>query len=243
VELAAAGRRRQEEHEPGSRARAGAAAGTSDAFPADRRAQVAFIRDAFDPSFNWSDAEWLCQEWGDTGPVALKGVVRPDDALRAVQCGFDTIWVSNHGGRQLDTAPAPIDVLPHIRDALGGIEAWAAAKAAEEAVWAAAAVEGGGSHWTSGVSDTSYWMAPKSLAPHGQSSIARSREGIIDGPSVAATRRAAAAAASAAAVEVASTGGSLTRNPLAVSAKTGLPIEVNINTPKIPLKYPLNTPV
>ena len=92
---------------------------------ADRRAQVAFIRDAFDPSFDWRDAEWLCQEWGDTGPVALKGVVRPDDALRAVDCGFDAVWVSNHGGRQLETAPAPIDVLPSIRDALGGMRAWA----------------------------------------------------------------------------------------------------------------------
>jgi hypothetical protein len=53
--------------------------------------------------------------------AALKGVVRPDDAMRAVEAGFDAIWVSNHGGRQLETAPAPIDVLPSIREALVGL--------------------------------------------------------------------------------------------------------------------------
>ena len=133
VDLAAKGRAR--------RARDRAAAGKisekeEEPFPTDRREQVAFIRDAFDPSFDWDDAEWLCQEWGSTGPVALKGVVRPDDALRAVEAGFDAVWVSNHGRRQLETAPAPIDVLPSIRQALGGVEAWAAAKDAEERVWA-----------------------------------------------------------------------------------------------------------
>ena len=96
--------------------------------PTDRRTQVAFIRDAFDPSFSWDDAEWLVQEWGDTGPVALKGVVRPDDALRAVERGFDAVWVSNHGGRQMETAPATVDVLPSVREALGGFRAWADAR-------------------------------------------------------------------------------------------------------------------
>lgn len=52
--------------------------------------------------------------------VMLKGVVRPDDACRAVnQAGFGAVWVSNHGGRQLETAPPPIDVLPAIRRAIG----------------------------------------------------------------------------------------------------------------------------
>ena len=94
--------------------------------PSDRRAQVSFIRDTFDPSFNWADAEWLCQEWD--GPVALKGVVRPDDALKAVQRGFDAVWVSNHGGRQMETAPASVDVLPSIREAMGGVKAWCDAR-------------------------------------------------------------------------------------------------------------------
>ena len=103
---------------------------------------MAFIRDAFDPSFSWDDAEWLCQEWNE-GPVALKGVVRPSDALKAVDRGFDAVWVSNHGGRQLETAPAPIDVLPSIRDAMGGVGAWHAAKTAEEDAWRDAAINDG----------------------------------------------------------------------------------------------------
>jgi isopentenyl diphosphate isomerase/L-lactate dehydrogenase-like FMN-dependent dehydrogenase len=89
VELAAEGRRRRAEERresSGGGSRYGGASPTGKqswdseeaggeskeceaAFPTDRRAQVAFIRDAFDPSFDWSDAEWLCQEWGDTGPV------------------------------------------------------------------------------------------------------------------------------------------------------------------------------
>ena len=104
------------------------------ALPTDRRSQVSFIRDAFDPSFSWDDAEWLVNEWGDVGPVALKGVVRPGDAKTAVERGFDAVWVSNHGGRQLETAPATIDVLPSVRTALGGTKAWVAARRAADAV-------------------------------------------------------------------------------------------------------------
>ena len=137
VDLAAAGRRRRAAD--GSR---GETAASDAPFPTDRREQVAFIRDAFDPSFSWDDAEWLCQEWNE-GPVALKGVVRPSDALKAVDRGFDAVWVSNHGGRQLETAPAPIDVLPSIRDAMGGVGAWHAAKTAEEDAWRDAAINDG----------------------------------------------------------------------------------------------------
>ena len=46
-------------------------------------------------------------------------MVRPDDAKKAIQIGFSTIWVSNHGARQLETSPATIDVLPSIRSAVG----------------------------------------------------------------------------------------------------------------------------
>ena len=70
-----------------------------------------------DHEFSWSDAEWLLGEWN--GPAAPKGVVRPDDAKRAVEIGFSTIWISNHGGRQLDTSPATVSVLPSIREAVG----------------------------------------------------------------------------------------------------------------------------
>ena len=54
-----------------------------------------------------------------TGPVALKGVARASDAQRALGAGFKAIWVSNHGGRQLEDSVAPFDVLPEVREAVG----------------------------------------------------------------------------------------------------------------------------
>lgn len=83
--------------------------------PADSLA--AFVNSQIAPEFDWKDAEWLLGEWN--GPAALKGVVRPDDAKRSVDLGFSSVWVSNHGARQLDTSPATIDVLPSIREAVG----------------------------------------------------------------------------------------------------------------------------
>ena len=52
-------------------------------------------------------------------PVLVKGIVRADDAVRAVDAGASCVIVSNHGGRQVDTAPATIDVLASIIDAVG----------------------------------------------------------------------------------------------------------------------------
>ncbi|MCP5381115.1 MAG: alpha-hydroxy-acid oxidizing protein [Kordiimonadaceae bacterium] len=75
-----------------------------------------FIQNQMDASFNWQDAEWLLGEWN--GPSVLKGVVRTDDAVRAEKTGFNAISISNHGGRQLDTSPAPISRLEPIRDAV-----------------------------------------------------------------------------------------------------------------------------
>lgn len=83
--------------------------------PADSLA--AFVNSQIMPEFTWSDAEWLLGEWN--GPAAPKGVVRPEDAKRALEIGFSSIWVSNHGARQLETSPATIDVLPSIREAVG----------------------------------------------------------------------------------------------------------------------------
>ncbi|GMI58393.1 hypothetical protein ScalyP_jg2606 [Parmales sp. scaly parma] len=83
--------------------------------PADSLAS--FVNSQINPAFNWQDAEWLIGEWG--GPTAIKGVCRPDDAKKAVETGFSTMWVSNHGARQLETSPATIDVLPSIREAVG----------------------------------------------------------------------------------------------------------------------------
>lgn len=76
-----------------------------------------FVCEQFDAGFNWRDAEWLLGEWN--GPAVIKGVVRPDDARRAVDLGFNAVMVSNHGGRQLDRSPAPVHVLESIVDAVG----------------------------------------------------------------------------------------------------------------------------
>ncbi len=72
---------------------------------------------SFDPTVSWSDLEWLIERWN--GPFALKGVLRADDATRAVERGVQALIVSNHGGRQLDHAPASLDVLPEIVEAVG----------------------------------------------------------------------------------------------------------------------------
>jgi isopentenyl diphosphate isomerase/L-lactate dehydrogenase-like FMN-dependent dehydrogenase len=68
-------------------------------------------------SVTWADIEWLRERW--VGPFVVKGVLTADDAVRAVGCGADAVVVSNHGGRQLDGAPATLRVLPEIRDAIG----------------------------------------------------------------------------------------------------------------------------
>lgn len=76
------------------------------------------INTQFDRSIRWDYAAWLKEAWG--GPLAIKGLSRPDDAVRAVEAGADAVWVSNHGGRQLDTAPAAVDTLPAIKQAVNG---------------------------------------------------------------------------------------------------------------------------
>jgi heme/flavin dehydrogenase (mycofactocin system) len=65
----------------------------------------------------WEDLSWLRAQWD--GPFMLKGVMRVDDARRAVAAGVSAISVSNHGGNNLDATPAPIRALPAIADAVG----------------------------------------------------------------------------------------------------------------------------
>lgn len=76
-----------------------------------------FVAQQLHAGFNWRDAEWLLGEWN--GPSVIKGVVRDDDARQAAELGFNAVMVSNHGGRQLDHSPAPIDVLEGIVQAVG----------------------------------------------------------------------------------------------------------------------------
>ncbi|MBP8309506.1 MAG: alpha-hydroxy-acid oxidizing protein [Burkholderiaceae bacterium] len=69
-----------------------------------------------DTTQTWRDFEEVRRRW--PGKLAIKGVMHPDDARRAVELGADGVVVSNHGGRQLDLAPSPLEVLPAIRAAL-----------------------------------------------------------------------------------------------------------------------------
>lgn len=86
--------------------------------PAAGSGLAAYFASLLDPSLSWADVDWLR---GVTRlPLVIKGVVRADDAVRAVDRGASGIVVSNHGGRQLDTSPATIDVLAGIVDAVGG---------------------------------------------------------------------------------------------------------------------------
>lgn len=69
------------------------------------------------PMPTWSDVGWLREQWD--GPFLVKGIMRPDDARRAVDIGATAISVSNHGGNNLDSTPATIRVLPGIVAAVG----------------------------------------------------------------------------------------------------------------------------
>ncbi|MFC9787166.1 pre-mycofactocin synthase MftD [Rhodococcus sp. NPDC127528] len=69
------------------------------------------------PLPTWEDVAWLREQWD--GPFMLKGVMRVDDAKRAVDAGCTAISVSNHGGNNLDGTPAPIRALPAIAEAVG----------------------------------------------------------------------------------------------------------------------------
>jgi 4-hydroxymandelate oxidase len=70
-------------------------------------------------NLTWDDLHWIRAAAGDL-PLLLKGIVRGDDARRAVDLGVDGIWVSNHGGRQLDGAIATLDALTDVVAAVGG---------------------------------------------------------------------------------------------------------------------------
>ncbi len=72
----------------------------------------------FDPAATWSDLTWFRENW--TGPLVIKGILNPADADQAIRLGANAVVVSNHGGRQLDGAPATISALPPVVDAVAG---------------------------------------------------------------------------------------------------------------------------
>ncbi len=76
-----------------------------------------YINAQFDPALSWDDIDWLRSIW--SGPIVVKGIQRVDDAERAAGMGVDAIALSNHGGRQLDGAPAAFDLVAPVADAVG----------------------------------------------------------------------------------------------------------------------------
>ena len=78
---------------------------------------MGLINTVFDPSVTIADIEWLRSHW--SGPIVVKGIQRIDDAKAVVSSGADGVAVSNHGGRQLDRAVTPLELLPGVVDAVG----------------------------------------------------------------------------------------------------------------------------
>jgi len=76
-----------------------------------------WIASQFDPTLSWADLAWIREAW--PGKLIIKGIMDPRDAKLAADHGVDAIVVSNHGGRQLDGAPASIDALPAVVQEVG----------------------------------------------------------------------------------------------------------------------------
>lgn len=76
-----------------------------------------YINAQFDPTLSWDDLDWLRSIWD--GPIVVKGVQGVDDALLAAKRGVDAVALSNHGGRQLDGAPATFPLVAPVVDAVG----------------------------------------------------------------------------------------------------------------------------
>lgn len=77
-----------------------------------------FINSQFSRSVTWEDARWMKELWGDG--FAVKGISTVSDAERCIEIGADAVWISNHGGRQLDTSVPTIDLLSEIASAVNG---------------------------------------------------------------------------------------------------------------------------
>ncbi|UIJ64014.1 alpha-hydroxy-acid oxidizing protein [Amycolatopsis acidiphila] len=81
------------------------------------------INKLFDPTLSFDDLDWVRESW--PGKLVVKGIQNPDDARDVVKHGADAVVLSNHGGRQLDRAPTPLELLRPSLDALGGdAEVW-----------------------------------------------------------------------------------------------------------------------
>ncbi|UNK71165.1 alpha-hydroxy-acid oxidizing protein [Microbacterium sp. H1-D42] len=86
--------------------------------PLPRTAVETFLDVFSTPRLTWDDLA-NAREWTSL-PIILKGIVHPDDAERAVDAGLDGVWISNHGGRQIDRSVPTLDVLPEIAEKVAG---------------------------------------------------------------------------------------------------------------------------
>lgn len=89
----------------------------TDALGGGAMSLIEYVNSQLSRSVSWKDAEWVAKEWG--GPFAIKGLQSPADARLARDHGASAIMISHHGGRQLDTAPAPVTCIAPIREAVG----------------------------------------------------------------------------------------------------------------------------
>ncbi|HXY95284.1 MAG TPA: alpha-hydroxy acid oxidase [Acidimicrobiia bacterium] len=76
-----------------------------------------YINHQFDPALSWRDVDWMRGVWD--GPLVIKGIQTVADARLAVDAGVDAIALSNHGGRQLDSAPVPVELVEPVAQAVG----------------------------------------------------------------------------------------------------------------------------
>ncbi|MBW9095051.1 alpha-hydroxy-acid oxidizing protein [Microbacterium jejuense] len=86
--------------------------------PLPRAAVETFLEVFSTPALTWDDLA-KARQWTSL-PLILKGIVHPDDAIRALDAGVDGIWISNHGGRQIDQSVPTLDVLPTIAERVAG---------------------------------------------------------------------------------------------------------------------------
>jgi isopentenyl diphosphate isomerase/L-lactate dehydrogenase-like FMN-dependent dehydrogenase len=82
------------------------------------QALTAYMQSQLDPSVTWNDVDWVRARW--RGPLIIKGIAAPEDALAAAEHGVDGVVVSNHGGRQLDGAVPSLEALRRVVEAVGG---------------------------------------------------------------------------------------------------------------------------
>ncbi|QEI08711.1 alpha-hydroxy-acid oxidizing protein [Pigmentiphaga aceris] len=85
--------------------------------PVSMQAQAALMSRQMDMSLDWNAIAWMRSHW--RGPVLIKGVLSVADSQLALRYGADGVVLSNHGGRQLESAPSPLEVLPAVVDAVG----------------------------------------------------------------------------------------------------------------------------